>query len=382
MNWTQAYALHPIYYEVRVAGVLRENQTWDGSHIEASMDGLVFGNHSVTLIVYHISGNSLSSDSYVNVIDTTPPTWDQLPTDKTFELGEVFSYDLNATDVGGLSHFWVNDTSYFNFDVGTTGVLYNTSFAPAGEYPLEVRVYDVGNNYASANITITVQDTVAPTWSQTPVNQVSEFGTEFTYQVTSTDLAGIHHYWINDTTYFNVSVSGLLSNNTVVPAGLYDLEIRGYDPSGLFCSEIITITIQDTIPPVWTMTVENQVLEFGESLSYQFEAYDLAGLQNWLVNDTTNFLIVDGLLINNTVLEAGIYVLNVSVQDGNGNTLSVVLTVTVQEQATTPTTSTSPTTGPFPPVPPPDSLVLLLVGAGATVVLIIILVGISKKKDR
>lgn len=382
MNWTQAYARHPTYYEVRVGGVLWENQTWDGGHIEVNMDGLVFGNHSVTLTVYHISGNSLSSLSFVNVIDTTPPTWDQLPTDKIFELGESFSYDLNASDIGGVTHYWVNDTTYFNFDVGISGILTNTSLVPAGVYALELRVYDVSNNYASAIISITVEDTVAPTWLQTPVNQDSEFGDSFTYQVTATDLAGINHYWLNDTTNFNVSLSGLITNISLVPVGIYDLEVRGYDPSGLFCSETITITVSDTISPIWTHTIENQVLAFGESLAYQLEAYDLSGIQSWMVNDTVNFEIINGLLTSKTVLDVGTYILNIFVEDTNGNSLSVVLTVTVQAATTGTPTSTTSSTSTQPPVNPPDATLILVVGASVAGAIVIILAFTMKKKNK
>jgi len=385
MNWTQASALHPSHYEVFLGGVLFENQTWDGAHIEVNVDGLEFGNHSVTLTVYHVTGNSVSSISYVDVVDTTAPTWNETPIDQLFELGELFSYDLNASDVGGATYFWSNDTTYFDF--GIDGLLANTSFVPAGIYSLEVRVYDVGNNYASANITITVQDTIAPTWNQLPTNQFSEYGSIFMYQVNASDLAGMHYFWINDTTYFNISLNGLLVNTSLVPVGVYGLEIKGYDPSDLFCSAIIRIVVDDTIAPTWTDTPQDQVIQLGEPLSYQLGASDIAGIQNWAVNDTIHFTIVDGLLTNMTILEPRVYYLNVSVQDSHGNLLYAVISVIVQEPSTTPITppTTTATTSPTTTPPPPESLdpiLLLIMGVTGAIIIVVIGVGIIKKKPK
>lgn len=385
MNWTEASALHPSHYEVFVGGVLFKNQTWDGSYIEVNVDGLEFGNHSVTLTVYHVTGNSANSLSYINVIDTTAPTWDETPIDQLFELGDTFHYNLNASDVGGVTYFWSNDTTYFDFV--TNGILTNTSFVPAGIYPLEIRVYDVGNNYASANITITIQDTVAPTWDQLPTNQLSEYGSTFMYQVKASDLAGLHHYWVNDTTYFNISISGLLANTSLAPVGVYNLEIRGYDPSDLFCTASITISVCDSIPPAWTTTPEDQIIQLGMPLAYQLEAFDNAGIQNWVVNDTVHFALVGGLLTNITSLEPGIYYLNVSVQDSHGNMLSAIISVTVQEPGITPTipSTTTPTTSttPAPPLPESlDSTLLVIAAVAGAIIIIVIGVGMSKRRPK
>jgi parallel beta-helix repeat protein len=302
MNWTQASARNPSHYEVYADGVLFENMTWNGLHIEVNVDSLDFGYHEMNLTVFHITGHSASSISYANVTDTTAPTWD-VP----------------------------------------------------------------------------------------PINPVIEFGDAFNYNVSASDLRGIHHYWVNDTTYYNVSLSGQITNTSQVPVGIYDLEIRGYDPSDLYCSAFITITVSDTIHPTWNLTIENQILEYGEVLSYLLGATDISGIGIWLVNDTAHFTVVDGLVTNITTLEAGIYYLNVSVQDIYGNTLYEIFSVTVMEPPTptttpipttpTTTTPTTPTTSPTqPPDGGPDTTLLLIGGLGAALVIIVVLVVVSKKR--
>jgi len=298
MNWTQASAHIPSHYEVYVDGVLFQNSTWDGIYVEVNVDSLDFGYHEMNLTVYHITGHSASSISYANVTDTTFPTWDVVPTD-----------------------------------------------------------------------------------------QVAEYGNHFMYNVSASDLRGIVHYTLNDTSYFSISDEGSISNTSLVPVGIHRLEVHAYDPSSLSCVVSITISVSDTTPPTWNMTIEPQVLEYGESLAYQLLANDLSGIGAWYVNDTVNFSIVNGLLSNLGTLEPGIYHLEITVEDIHGNSLTVFVTVTVGEPPTPTTTSTTPptTTTPTsstttPPDGGPDMTLLLVGGVGAAILIIIVVVVISKKK--
>ncbi|MHA1864422.1 MAG: hypothetical protein ACTSWA_11690, partial [Candidatus Thorarchaeota archaeon] len=234
-----------------------------------------------------------------------------------------------------------------------------------------------------------VTDRTAPTWDVPPVNQVVPYGESFSYQLEASDFSGIQNWWVNDTIHFTI-VDGLITNITALDIGTYFINVSIEDIYGNTLFEVFTVTVNEINPPTWTMTPENQILDYGESLSYQLGASDPSGIGVWLVNDTSNFAIMDGLLTNLGTLEAGVYTLNVTVQDVYGNSLSVVITVTVLEPiitTTTPTTSTTPTspTTPTSDTSTPtgggsDMTLLLLGGIGAVIVIIIVLVVISKKK--
>ena len=88
--------------------------------------------------------------------DNDTPIWDQTPTDQIIEYGEYFSYDVNASDIFGIDHYWINDTS--NFYINTEGLIRNITILNVGEYWLEIRAYDPSDNFISAEIKITVNN--------------------------------------------------------------------------------------------------------------------------------------------------------------------------------------------------------------------------------
>lgn len=88
--------------------------------------------------------------------DNDPPVWDQTPTDQIIEYGEYFSYDVNASDIFGIDHYWINDTS--NFYINHEGLIRSITILNVGEYWLEIRAYDPSDNFISAEIKITVNN--------------------------------------------------------------------------------------------------------------------------------------------------------------------------------------------------------------------------------
>jgi hypothetical protein len=81
--------------------------------------------------------------------------WVETPSNQIIEVGQPFSYDLNATAIGGVSHYWIGDISRFTID--GDGVIANTIPLGVGVYAVEVRAYDAIGTYCSAIITICVQ---------------------------------------------------------------------------------------------------------------------------------------------------------------------------------------------------------------------------------
>ncbi|MFW9880036.1 MAG: hypothetical protein ACFFG0_43735, partial [Candidatus Thorarchaeota archaeon] len=175
------------------------------------------------------------------------PVWKENPINQIMEYGESLIYDLNATDLSGIYSWWVNYTLYFT--INKDGVITNTLSIPVGEYWLEVRAYDPYSNFCNATIKITVEDTISPTWDQVPINQVIEYGTTLSYDLNASDLSGILSYWINNTSNFNMSADGLLTNITALIAGTYWIEVRAYDPYDNFCTKIIKIIVEEPKHP-------------------------------------------------------------------------------------------------------------------------------------
>jgi hypothetical protein len=104
----------------------------------------------------------------------------------------------------------------------------------------------------------------------------------------------------------------------------------------------------DATGPTWVVTPADQVLAYGQALSYQLQATDPSGIDSWTVNDTVRFTISSsGLLTSTTTLAPGRFGVNITVYDNLNNARSASFTVTVQEQ----TTTTQPPPIPGFPVP-------------------------------
>jgi hypothetical protein len=276
-------------------------------------------------------------------IDTTAPTWDQNPQDCILELGDDFTYKVNASDLNDIASYTLNDTSFFAIDAG--GIIEAPGNPPVGEYPLEIKAFDPYDNFCTATITISVEDTTAPTWDRTVwTYPITEYGHVYEFNVSASDLAGIDHYWVNDTERFTVTDDGILTNNTLLEVGEYGVKVGAFDPSGNSINVSVYVRVEDYTSPAWLDTPVDQYLELGEQLDYQLAATDLSGIDYYWVNNTETFLFTNtGRLISVESLSVGEYPLTLRAFDMHGLDCEAIITIYVSEPTTT-TTSTTTTT--------------------------------------
>ena len=91
--------------------------------------------------------------SFVTFLDL--PIWEQTPVNQVIENDKSFIYDVNASDLSGISHYWINDT--LNFTIDNNGVITNATILVIGKFWLEIQAHDPFGNNISAVISITVQ---------------------------------------------------------------------------------------------------------------------------------------------------------------------------------------------------------------------------------
>lgn len=89
--------------------------------------------------------------------DSKAPTWDEIPANQTISTSELFSTDFNATDISGISAYFINDTFNFTID-NTTGILTNLSLLQETNYYINVSVNDTFNNINSTIFWLNVSD--------------------------------------------------------------------------------------------------------------------------------------------------------------------------------------------------------------------------------
>ena len=99
--------------------------------------------------------------------DFSGPEWTTVPSDQEITEGEAISYQVIADDPSGIEGYAVNDTT--NFAIDSSGLITNVTSLVAGEYGLNVSVWDIYGNEIYQVIRITVQPvTTTSTTSTTP----------------------------------------------------------------------------------------------------------------------------------------------------------------------------------------------------------------------
>ncbi len=240
----------------------------DTSNFAIDQDGKVtnlttlsLGDYGIEVSVNDTLNHILEGEFTLTITDSTNPTWDEPASNRMMELGHKFSYNLNASDTFGIHHYWVNDSAQFTID--GNGVIANISMIPVGMHGIEVRAYDPSDNYCSTELTLTVEDTTAPTWVETPPDRILEFSQMLRYDLNATDLSGITSYWFNASSYFYMIGGGVFEGGATLPVGTHAIEVRAYDPYDHYCSCVIIITVVDTLPPEWDEVPDDKDAEYG-----------------------------------------------------------------------------------------------------------------------
>ncbi|MDO8727718.1 MAG: PQQ-binding-like beta-propeller repeat protein [Candidatus Methanoperedens sp.] len=192
------------------------------------------------------TNNSYSGASRIFSADWEP-VWSPEPSNQMIELGNAFSYDVNATDLQTITYA-VNDTANFTIS-SNTGTITNNSYLNVGVYGLNITATDLSGNVNYSIISVTVRDITRPVWAPEPSNQITELGNAFSYDVNATDLQTIT-YGINDSQNFSINATtGTITNNVSLTSGIYGLNITATDASSNVNTSSIIITVSNP-PPV------------------------------------------------------------------------------------------------------------------------------------
>lgn len=258
------------------------------------------------------------------------PSWDQDPSTQIFEYLDSFQYQLNATVPSGVFLWWLDNDTYFQ--VNNTGFLTNSTTIPISTYNLRIFVNDSYGRTINTTFQVIIQDTTAPHWISPLGNLDYEYATDFLYGFNCSDPSGLDKWILNDTSYFDITNSGVIFNNTVVDVGVYWLEVTVNDTYDNDISFSFSISVSDTLPPEWIESPSEQPGEYGYHFYYDLNATDPSGIHTWTVNDTANFFITStGEIQNKTWLDTGLYWILVTVNDTHNNNLSEVFLIHVYD---------------------------------------------------
>ena len=340
-----------------------------------------------------IAGTAGNEDPYPMMTPTTPrfvTSWIDVPTDQHWELFFGFQYTMNATAPAPVD--WRLTGTYSGyFAIDETGVITNST--PGESLPSWPRAYGLtvfGRNIYSSAISayfiVNLDDTIAPTWDETPVDQVHEYVGyvgEFSYDLNASDASGINNYWVNDTARFTISWYGVLTNNATLEIGeVYWLEVRAYDDYDNYGTATFKITVDDTIAPEIEGPDDEEFDEGvqGEmGISWQVNDASLHSyviLLNGSEIETGTFEFLGGYVEYAVILDGlsvGVYNYTIVVEDMVGHVASDTVLITI-----TPFTLPTDTTGTD--IVPQFPLTTVMVAAGVIGVVIVIIIVVRKRR--
>jgi len=237
--------------------------TYFYNQTEHYMAGLSDGDYMINATTFDFTGNSNSTDQRFFTIDTTPPNITNL-VNITIYINESVYYDFDANETGVGIDTWFIDWGS-TFAINSTGTLTNISTLIIGIYNINLSVNDSVGNLASSFIWVNVIPEIPPTtpnWTVGfPVRNFTQEGNiSFDESITAEDIAGIDYYVLNDTSDFNISQAGQLTNETELNlVGIYWFVLTVNNTLGNFISgeffinititEIVTRGYQNTLYP-------------------------------------------------------------------------------------------------------------------------------------
>ncbi|MFX1267100.1 MAG: ABC transporter substrate-binding protein [Promethearchaeota archaeon] len=296
--------------------------------------------------------NQLFAAYYQNWIHLLIPTPVNLEIlNKTiFELFQLYNMAAGSTIEDNSLEIILDigtDLLTINYTYNNQGILtYGTLKNSTGHLWLEIRT-----------------DVTPPTWIEIPTDQFVELGTRFSYQVSAFDESGIDHYWISDTENFEIDNNGLIVDKDFLELGVYELEVRAYDPYGHYCSATILITVTDSTPPFGIDSVYDTIPNI-TILTYTrtpqiigtvkvFDNSPIANVELWNVDPIYDESIDEGftivtthhpksplgiydysytsdiVIMTTTSLKEGEHTLNLRVYDAQGNVANKYFNITV-----------------------------------------------------
>ncbi|UCE11525.1 MAG: right-handed parallel beta-helix repeat-containing protein [Candidatus Thorarchaeota archaeon] len=117
--------------------------------------------------------------------------------------------------------------------------------------------------------------------------------------------------------------------------GVYDYALTVNTTSRRVWTDTVSVSVFDSIGPVWIDGPEDTSIESGGRFSIQLTAYDPSGIDRYWVNNTDDFTIdLNGNVSDTHVLSVGLYWLEIGVADVYGNPLTTVITVHVVDTTT------------------------------------------------
>ncbi len=203
----------------------------------------------VYTITFTVTDSSLNEGTLIvdiNIVDTTPPTFDLIQ-DLEFEVGEYSSFDFESLVVNELDN---------SNGVLTYTVIESIDFFALDTYQVTIIVEDESENSTSDTFSVTISDSVPPEIFiyNEPIVGLNE-------NLNDTSFIEAIDYFDGDVTY-NITLDDSLVDYSIV--GTYTITLYVYDSSGNNASTQVTLHVEDYYAPYFD-PIDTVIIGLGET---------------------------------------------------------------------------------------------------------------------
>ncbi|MBI4009861.1 MAG: hypothetical protein HY361_01525, partial [Candidatus Aenigmarchaeota archaeon] len=300
------------------------------------------GQHNLTLWANDTSGNMNSTTRRFS-IDTIIPSIDiTVPTNNTNSTNNRQNINATKSDLNRASCWYSNDSMLVNTTLASCANITTVTWSE-GQHNVTMWVNDSAGNKNSSLVSFYL-DSKSPALNVTyPINNTNWTNNLLMVNYTSSDINLQSCWYNNDSMLVNTTLTGCANITAVTwSEGQHNVTIYANDSLGNLNKSSVRFSIDSTGPGFTTFS--NQSVSYNTSFSYTLAASDASGVQCYRVNDTSRFsLSCSGVLKNNTLLDVGLYWLNITANDTLGLETSAVMFVNVTLDPTISLTLITPT---------------------------------------
>jgi len=291
-----------------------------------------FGDYTCELTVTDAAGYSDVVTIVVTVVEDMDPTADAGP-DQTATEDVAFTFDGSAStdDVGIDNYTWYIELE----DIEVYGVSPEYTFTEPGTYQVWLTVTDtIGQVSDPADVmVVTVEDTTDPVPDAGP-DQVVGMHTNVSFNGSGTVDNGViaEHTWTFDDGTGPVTLTGVAPYHVFDVIGDYTVTLNVTDSYGNWATDTMTVTVEDSEPPVADAGV-NQAVDMGDEVTFNGSAStDNVDVVNytWTFDDGGDVTLY-GMYPTYVFENAGTFVVTLTATDDLGNVDTDTMTVTVND---------------------------------------------------
>ncbi len=237
------------HFEARIDGDLWAADAWNFTSIKINIDGLPYGQHLLSLIVWDVDQNNVTDDLFINVYDDKDPTINNPPNKEIFVDGTGQTLSWIARDLNpGEYVVYRNETEY---DTGTwednVTISVNVDGLSVGVYAMRMVVYDLDDNYIGDTVLILVIDDADNPTIDSPDDITMIAGTTGNRIVwTPTDeYPDSYEIELNNSVIESDSWGGgrIVYSLDNLPVGTHTFKVTVFDMSGGTVDDTVTVVV-------------------------------------------------------------------------------------------------------------------------------------------